>query len=72
MQICRVMLFIFIKIALQRFAENCKQHLFGLLLGAVKEQPLTWAKVNPDLCRLMVSARDNELTDRVCWYGTRV
>ena len=72
MQICQVMYFIFIKIALQRFAKNYKQHVFGLWLGAVKEQALTWAKVDPDLCRLLVSPWDNELTDPVSWYCTHV
>ena len=72
MQICQVIYFIFIKIAPQRLAKNYKQHVFGLWLGAVKEQALTWAKVDPDLCRLLVSPWDNELTDPVSWYCTHV
>ena len=73
MQFCQLMFFFnFIKIALKRFANNSKQHLFRLWLGAVKEQALTWAKVDQDICRLMAYLWDNELTDLFCWFGTHV
>ena len=56
MQFCQVMFFIFIKIVLQRFAKNYKQHFSGLwFVAVIEEQALTWVKVDPYLFRLMVS-----------------
>ena len=37
------------------------QHWFRLWLGAVRQQAITWANVDPDLCRQMVSLSLNEL-----------
>ena len=38
------------------------QYWFRLWLGAVGQQAITWANVDPDLCRHMVSLGHNELT----------
>ena len=38
------------------------QHWFRKWLGAVRQQAITWANVDPDLCRHMVSLDHNELT----------
>ena len=38
------------------------QHWFGYWLGAVRQQPITWANVHPDLCHYMASICHNELT----------
>ena len=72
MQFCQLMFFNVIKIALKIFANNSKQHLFRLWLGAVKEQALTWTKVDQDICRLMAHIWDNESADLFCWYRTHV
>ena len=37
------------------------QHWFRLWLGAVRQQAITWAHVDPDLCRQMASLGLNEL-----------
>ena len=36
------------------------QHWFSLWLGAIRQQAITWANVNPDLCRHMASLGHNE------------
>ena len=61
-----------LKIALQRYIKNSKQHWSRLWLGAISEQALAWAKADQDLCRHMVSLWDSELTYPICWYGTNV
>ena len=38
------------------------QHWFRWWLGAVRQQAITWGKVDPDLCRHMVSLGHNEAT----------
>ena len=38
------------------------QHWFRQWLGAVRQQAITWANVDPDLCRQMASLGHNELT----------
>ena len=42
------------------------QHWF---IGAVRQQAITWANVDPDLCRHMVSLGHNELT---VIFGTQI
>ena len=37
------------------------QHWFGKWLGPVRQQVITWANVEPDLCRHMASLGYNEL-----------
>ena len=37
------------------------QHWFRWWLGAVRQQAITWAHVDPDLCRQMASLGLNEL-----------
>ena len=37
------------------------QHWFRQLLGAVRQQAITWAKADSDLCGYMVSLVQNEL-----------
>ena len=37
------------------------QHWFRYWLGAVRQQAITWANVDPDLCRHMTSLGPNEL-----------
>ena len=37
------------------------QHWFRQWLGAIGQQAITWANVDPDLCRHMVSLGQNEL-----------
>ena len=37
------------------------QNWFRQWLGAVRQQAITWANVDPDLCRHMVSVGHNEL-----------
>ena len=41
------------------------QHWFRWWLGAVRQQAITWASVDADLCRQMASLGLNELTGRV-------
>ena len=38
------------------------QHWFRLWLGAVRQQAITWAHVDPDFCHHMASLGQNELT----------
>ena len=38
------------------------------LLGAVRQQAITWANVDPDLCRHMASLGPNELMFRCCYW----
>ena len=45
------------------------QHWFRKWPGAVRQQAITWASVDPDLCRQMASLGHNELTlDDVEWF----
>ena len=37
------------------------QHWFRLWFGAVRQQAITWANVDPDICRQMASLGLNEL-----------
>ena len=46
------------------------QHWFRLWLGALRQQAITWANVDPDLCRHMVSLGHNELTHGTSWQVT--
>ena len=39
------------------------QHWFSLWLGAIRQQAITWANVDPDLCRQMASLGLSELPD---------
>ena len=43
------------------------QHWFWQWLGAVRQQAITWANVDPDLCLHMVSLGHNELSYQV-WH----
>ena len=38
-----------------------RQHWFRYWLGAVRQQAITWANVDPDLCRHMASPGHNEI-----------
>ena len=40
-------------------------HWFGIWLGAVRQQSITWANVDPDLCRHMPSLGHSELIAKV-------
>ena len=40
---------------------NDKSTLVQVMAGAVRQQSITWANVDPDLCRHMVSLGQNEL-----------
>ena len=40
------------------------QHWLRKWLGAVRQQAITWANVDPNLCRHMASLGHNELTDQ--------
>ena len=54
------------------------QHCFGLQLGAIRQQAITWAKVDPDLCCHMASLGYNDLRKKdpillyslyhYCWW----
>ena len=44
------------------------QHWFRWWLGAVRQQVITWANVDPDLCRHMASLDPNELTKSIETY----
>ena len=46
------------------------QHCFRYWLGAVRQQAITWANVDPDLCRHMASLCHNELMKYLCDSGT--
>ena len=49
------------------------QHWFRQWLGAIRQQAITWANVDPDICRHMASLGHNELTHCVfnsMWYMT--
>ena len=43
------------------------QHWFREWLGAVRQQAITWANVEPDLCRHMASLGHNELNKSFQW-----
>ena len=50
------------------FLWNCSSQLwFRSWLGAVGQQAITWANVDPDICRHMVSLGHNELS----WQSRR-
>ena len=52
------------------------QHWFRQWLGAVRQQAITWANVDPDLCRHMMSLGHNELRQKQCttpgtWFNIK-
>ena len=47
------------------------QHWFRWWLGAVRQQAITWANVDPDSCHNMASLGHNEL-NRACNFGQSV
>ena len=42
-----------------------KSTMVQVMVGAVRQQPITWANVDPDLCRYMVSLGHNELMSQI-------
>ena len=43
------------------------QHWFGYWLGAVRQQSITWANIDTDLCHHMASLSHNELNQQWIW-----
>ena len=59
----------FCQIALRWMSQNTmmiSQHWFSSWLGAVRQQAITWANVDPDLWHHMASLGHNELTHVSC------
>ena len=42
--------------------DEISQHWFRKRFGAIRQQDITWANVDPDLCRKMTSLGLDELT----------
>ena len=50
------------------------QHWFKLWLGAIRQQAITWANVDPDVCRHLASLGHNELTlpRSTTWWSYKI
>ena len=50
--------------------QMVSQHWFRQRLGAVRQQAITWANVDQDICRLMASlGHNNETYQKIsCWF----
>ena len=62
------------EIALKRMSLDFTddQSTLVQLIGVVRQQAITWANVDPDLCHHLASLGHNELSQRFKLYQTRI